>query len=60
MDALGRAAWMLNIPIIELLLKTGADPEHLDTDYFPAYKRVPPRETADPQVWDAVMAMLKR
>jgi uncharacterized protein len=60
MNALGRAASQLNAPMIRLLLDAGADPEFLDADNRPSFKRLPPRETADPQVWDSVMAMLHR
>src|SRR5438270_4719310 len=60
MNALGRAAWMLNVPMIELLLKAGADPNRLDNDNQTPSKRLPPHDSADPQAWEAVMAMLRR
>ena len=60
MSALGRAAWNLDIPMIELLLAAGADPDVLDSDRQTARQHLPPRAESDPQVWDAVAALLKR
>jgi ankyrin repeat protein len=60
MSALGRAVWELNVPMIELLLDAGADPEALDLDFETALERLPPRETADPQRVEAVMALFNQ
>jgi len=60
MNALGRAAWRLDIPMIELLLRAGADPEVLDLDRCKAFERLPQREESDPQKWEAAAALLKR
>jgi ankyrin repeat protein len=60
MTALGRAVSQLNIPMIVLLLDAGADPEALDADRRTARERLPPRETVDPQAWDAAVGLLGR
>lgn len=60
MTALGRAVSRLNIPMIKLLLYAGTNKEALDLNYQTALEHLPPRETSDPQVWDAVMALLER
>ncbi len=59
MNALGRAVWNLDAPMVELLLAAGADPERIDLDYETAWDRLPPRDTSDPQVWDAVSTLLE-
>lgn len=59
MSALGRAASQLNVPMIDLLLRAGADPDALDADHQIALERLPPRDTKDPQVWAAAAALLQ-
>jgi ankyrin repeat protein len=58
MSALGRAAHRLNIPMIELLLDAGADPEALDCDLRTARERLPARES-DPEACHAANALLE-
>jgi ankyrin repeat protein len=58
MTALGRAASRLNIPMLELLLRAGADPEVLDADRQTAREHLPPREPANQEAWDSAAALL--
>lgn len=58
--ALAIAAHTFNIPMIELLLREGADPEATDDFYSTARDHLPPREEQDPQTWDRVMELLGR
>jgi ankyrin repeat protein len=60
LTALGIAADQCNIPMIELLLDGGADPDALDEDYKSARERLPLREECDPQAWDRAMDLLSR
>ncbi len=60
LTVLGLAADQLNIPMIELLIDGGADPEALDEDYKTASERLPPREECDPHAWDTAMELLSR
>ena len=55
---LGLAAGNLSIPMIELLLNAGADPEAPDDDDEPARESLPPREFSDPEVWDTALELL--
>ena len=57
MNALGRAAYDLNIPMIELLLAAQADPTALDLDHQTARDRLPPRET-NPEAWEKANKLL--
>ena len=58
--ALSHAASNFDIPMIELLLREGADPE-TDGEYGETSRdTLPPREEHDPQEWDRVMEMLGR
>jgi uncharacterized protein len=52
------AARALNLPMIELLLEAGADPEARDEDGYTARDRLPPRDRSDPDVWDTVLERL--
>jgi uncharacterized protein len=56
--ALGIAASKFNVPMIELLLREGADPEALDDFGRTARDHLPPREKHDPQTWDRIMELL--
>ena len=56
--ALGLAARNLNVPMVELLLSAGADPEALDEDKKTARERLPARDESDPQVWGRAIEML--
>jgi ankyrin repeat protein len=58
MTALGRAASRLDIPMLELLLRAGADPEVLDADRQTAREHLPPREPANQEAWDSAAALL--
>jgi ankyrin repeat protein len=52
------AARKLSLPLIELLLEAGADPEAPDEDGYTARDRLPPRDKSDPEVWDAALELL--
>lgn len=56
--ALGVAASRLNLPMVELLLAGGADPDALDADYKAARDHLPLRDGSDPRTWDAVAALV--
>jgi ankyrin repeat protein len=58
--ALGHAANNFDIPMIELLLDCGADPEAADDSGDTARDKLPSRETQDPIIWDNVMELLGR
>ncbi|WPB77257.1 ankyrin repeat domain-containing protein [Archangium violaceum] len=58
MSALGRAASRLDVPMIELLLRAGADPEASDLDRQKARERLPPRDAENQEAWDAAAALL--
>jgi len=58
--ALAIAAHRFNIPMIELLLGAGADPEATDDFGRTARDHLPPREDHDPEAWDRVMELLGR
>ncbi|HYO74282.1 MAG TPA: ankyrin repeat domain-containing protein [Archangium sp.] len=58
MSALGRAASRLDVPMIELLLRAGADPEASDLDRQTARERLPPRGSENQERWDAAAALL--
>ncbi len=60
MSALGRAAYELDLPMVELLLAYGADPEAQDGDRQVAREHLPPRPDAGAAVWDRVAALLAR
>src|SRR5262249_14172134 len=50
MNALGRAAWMLNIPMIRLLLEAGADPTQRDSDDQASTECLPQRDDLNHQL----------
>ncbi|HYO57052.1 ankyrin repeat domain-containing protein [Archangium sp.] len=58
MSALGRAASRLDVPMLELLLRAGADPEASDLDRQRARERLPPRDSENKETWDAAAALL--
>lgn len=58
MSALGRAASRLDVPMIELLLRAGADPDASDLDRQRARERLPPRASENQEAWDAAAALL--
>ncbi|HYO58718.1 ankyrin repeat domain-containing protein [Archangium sp.] len=58
MSALGWATSRLDIPMMELLLRAGADPEALDLDRQTAREHLPPRDAGNQQAWDAAAALL--
>lgn len=59
MSSLGRAASRLNVPMIELLLRAGADPDALDADHQTAHERLPARGSTEPQRWDQAAALMQ-
>jgi len=58
MTALGLAASRLDLAMLELLLRAGADPEALDLDRRTAREHLPLREAGNQEVWDAAAALL--
>jgi hypothetical protein len=58
--ALGIAARRLDLPLIELLLKHGANPQALDLDRRTAAELLPPRGAENAQAWDAAARVLSR
>ena len=58
MTALGLAASRLDVPMLELLLQAGAEPEALDADSRTARECLPPREPHNQEAWDAAAALL--
>jgi uncharacterized protein len=59
-SALSHAASNFDIPMIELLLREGANPETIGEYGETARDTLPPRGEHDPQTWDRVMEMLGR
>lgn len=59
MSALGRASSNLDLPMIEILIAAGADPDALDADHRSARDRLPRRET-NPSSWDKAMSLLEQ
>jgi ankyrin repeat protein len=57
---LGMSARKFNVPIIELLIAQGADPQALDEYDETARDKLPPREAHDPQTWDRIIELLGR
>lgn len=57
-SALGIAAMRLDVPMIELLLQSGADPDALDADHLTARERLPARTPENAQVRDAAERLL--
>lgn len=55
---LGLAVHALNLPMIEILLDAGADPEAVNDDGEPPIDLLPPRAKSDLQVWDRAMQLL--
>lgn len=60
LTVLGIAARRFDLPMIDLLLKEGADPQQLDEYDETARDKLPPRETCDPELWDRVIELLGR
>lgn len=58
--ALGRAAMGLNLPMIDLLLAAGADPEARDADGRTARQRLPAGEPGNERLVALALARLKR
>lgn len=58
MTALGRAASLLDVPMIQLLLRAGANPDAIDDDYRTARERMPPRDPDNAWTWDATEQLL--
>ena len=59
MTALGRAAWLLDLPMVELLLNAGAGRLALDADQRTALDRLPP-DPEEPEARKARAAILAR
>lgn len=58
MTALGLAASRLDIPMMELLLQAGADPQALDLDRQMAREHLPSRDADNQATWDTAAALL--
>jgi len=58
MTALGIAASRLELPMLELLLRAGADPDAQDLDRRTARELLPHREPHNERAWDAAAALL--
>lgn len=58
MTALGLAASRLDLPMLELLLRAGADPDAQDLDRRAARELLPRREPHNERAWDAAAALL--
>ena len=58
MTALGQAAHRLDLKMVEILLRAGADPEALDTDRFTAVRRMPPADESNNDIRLAIEALL--
>ena len=59
MTALGQAAWLLDLPMMELLITAGADPQARDYDHLTARERMPMRDDcndADHRKAEALLA----
>jgi uncharacterized protein len=60
LSALAYAASDFNVPMMELLIAAGADPQTREEGGETARDWLPPREEHDPKTWDAVIEMLAR
>ncbi|MCA9710808.1 MAG: ankyrin repeat domain-containing protein [Myxococcales bacterium] len=60
MNALGCAVRTLDLPMIELLLSFGADPNRLDTRRRTAHDHLPDPQTVAPAKWSLAKALLDR
>lgn len=60
MTALGRAAYNLDVPMVELLLAAGADPEALDVDLQTAREHMPepPVDEEGRRAWARIQELL--
>jgi ankyrin repeat protein len=59
-SALTHATDNFDVPMIELLIREGADPATPGENGETARDYMPPREQHDPQTWDRVMELLGR
>lgn len=60
MNALGCAVRQLNLPMIELLLSFGADPNKPDGRSRTAFEHLPDPQTVAPAVWNMAKALLEQ
>lgn len=60
LTALAYAASDFNVPMIQLLLGAGANPQTREECGETARDWLPPREECDPQLWDAAIELLSR
>ena len=58
MSALGWAVYKLDLPMVDLLLRAGADPKVTDADRMAAGDHLPPRTESNAEMWDVVAARL--
>jgi ankyrin repeat protein len=59
-SALGIAATRLDVPMIELLLQSGADPDARDADHLTARDRLPSRNSENATARDEAELLLRR
>lgn len=57
-SALGRAVYRLNLPLVKLLLKWGANPMAEDVDRQIAREHLPCRHDSNAQTWDEIASLL--
>jgi ankyrin repeat protein len=57
-SALGIAALRLDVPVIELLLQAGADPDAVDADHLTARDRLPSRTPENAKAREAAERLL--
>jgi uncharacterized protein len=60
MTPLGQAAWLLDLPMMELLIDAGADPQARDLDGLTAKERLPMRDHSNDASWTKAAALLVR
>lgn len=59
MTPLGQAAWRLDLPMMELLLHAGADPQGRDLDNLTPMERLPTRNSSNNALWARAAALLE-
>jgi uncharacterized protein len=58
MTALGLACRNLSLPMVQLLLEAGADPDAIDESLRTPYERLPPRSRDNAPLWNAISEAL--
>jgi ankyrin repeat protein len=60
MTPLGQAAWLLDLPMLELLIDAGADQQARDLDGLTARERLPARDHSNHASWTKATSLLVR